>query len=227
MNPLTTSPQHAKITPVTLVLIAKETIPGKVKTRLHPPLSLTQAAELASAAIGDTLRALAPLPAVRRVLLFDGDLTPEDSGDYEVLNQVSGTLDERLAAMFDTVDGPTLLIGMDTPQVSPADLAPVFAAWPDEVDAFFGPATDGGFWALGLAKPDGALVRGIPMSRDDTGARQLERLRSVGLRVELLPTLSDVDTFDDAVAVAALAPTGTFAATLARFVALDPALVLA
>jgi glycosyltransferase A (GT-A) superfamily protein (DUF2064 family) len=203
----------------TLILIAKETIPGRVKTRLHPPLSLAQAAELAAASIADTLAAIAPLPATRRVLLFDGDNAPVGTEAYEVIPQVSGGLDERLAAIFDECDGPTILIGMDTPQVRASDLAPAFAEWPSDVDAFFGPASDGGFWALGMAEPRGDLIRGVPMSRDDTGRIQLQRLVDAGLSVGMLPELRDVDTISDARAVAQLAPRGTFASTLSAFTA--------
>ncbi len=200
----------------TLVVIAKETVPGRVKTRLHPPLSLEQAAELAAAAIADTLAAVAHIQATRRILLFDGNQLPSGSEQYEVMNQVEGDLDMRLGAMFDEVDGPTVLIGMDTPQVTAEILSPMFGGWPDDVDAWFGPATDGGFWALGLARPDGDLLRGVPMSRADTGQIQLTRLQDAGLRVRQLPALEDVDTFDNAVSVANLAPEGRFAATLAR-----------
>jgi glycosyltransferase A (GT-A) superfamily protein (DUF2064 family) len=203
----------------TLILIAKETIPGRVKTRLHPPLSLAQAAELAAASIADTLAAIAPLPATRRVLLFDGDNAPVGTEAYEVIPQVSGGLDERLAAIFDECDGPTILIGMDTPQVRASDLAPAFAEWPSDVDAFFGPASDGGFWALGMAEPRGDLIRGVPMSRDDTGRIQLQRLVDAGLSVGMLPELRDVDTISDARAVAQLASRGTFASTLSAFTA--------
>jgi rSAM/selenodomain-associated transferase 1 len=200
----------------TIILIAKETIPGKVKTRLHPPLSLEQAATLAAASISDTLAAIAPLDAARRVLLFDGERVPEGTAGYEVMPQVAGDLDERLAAAFDACDGPVILIGMDTPQLTAADLAPAFD-WPEGVDAFFGPASDGGFWALGMADPRGDLIRGVPMSRDDTGSIQLARLVDAGLEVAMLPELRDVDTIFDALSVAASAPDGTFAATLAGF----------
>lgn len=206
----------------TLVLIAKEPIPGRVKTRLHPPLSHEQAAELAAAAIDDTLAALRELPASRRILLFEGARPPIAAAGYEVIPQSAGGLDERLAAIFDRLDEPMLLIGMDTPQLTAANLAPAFGDgafgdWPDGIDAWFGPAADGGWWALGMREPDGGLIRGIPTSRDDTGALQLARLRAAGLRVGLLPELVDVDTIDDALTVAAEAPAGGFAATLARF----------
>ena len=197
-------------------MIAKETIPGKVKTRLHPPLSLEQAASLAALSIGDTLAAVESLPAGRRVLLFDGVVTPAGSENYDVVHQVSGDLDERLAAIFDALTGPTILIGMDTPQVTALDLAPAFD-WPAGVDAFFGPASDGGFWALGMADPRGDLIRGVPMSREFTGRIQLQRLVDAGLNVHMLPELTDVDTFDDALLVARLAPQTAFAAAVARY----------
>ncbi|TDW30722.1 TIGR04282 family arsenosugar biosynthesis glycosyltransferase [Cryobacterium psychrophilum] len=197
-----------------LVVIAKECLPGRVKTRLHPPLSLEQAALLAAASLDDTLTAVASLPATRRVLAFDGDIPPAAAAGWEILPQVSGSLDERLAAIFDTFDEPTVLIGMDTPQVTAELLAPVFAS-DAETDAWLGLAEDGGFWALAMNKPNGALILGVPMSRGDTGAHQLDRLTDAGLRVSQLPPLVDVDTIDDAHFVAAAAPHGHFAVTLA------------
>jgi glycosyltransferase A (GT-A) superfamily protein (DUF2064 family) len=201
----------------TLVIIAKETIPGRVKTRLHPPLSFEQAAELAAAAIQDTLAAVAGLPAERRILAFDGNRYPPGSESYEKVPQVSGGLDARLGAIFDECEGPTVLIGMDTPQLTARDIAPVFDAWSPDVDAWFGPASDGGFWSLALREPDGDLIRGVPMSRDDTGALQLHNLHAAGLRVGYLPELTDVDTIDNAREVARLIPGSAFATTLSGF----------
>jgi uncharacterized protein len=200
----------------TLIVIAKEPLPGKAKTRLHPPFSLEQAAELAAAAIDDTLAAVAELPARRRFLLFDGDNPPSAAHGYEIVHQTSGGLDERLAAGFDAVTGAAVLIGMDTPQLTAADLAPAFEDWGD-VDAWFGPADDGGFWALGLPGGRGDVIRGVPMSRDDTGAHQLARLTAAGLRVGMLRELTDVDTVDDARRVAAEAPATAFARLFAEF----------
>ena len=200
----------------TIVLIAKEPLPGKVKTRLHPALSYEQAAELAAASIDDTLATLAQLPATRRILAFDGERIPCAAAGYEVLPQSAGTLDQRLGAIFDHAEGPTILVGMDTPQVAVSDLAAAFTAWPSGLDAWFGPANDGGFWALGMARPTGDLIRGVPMSQDDTGAIQFSRLRQAGLSVGLLPRLTDVDEIADAHEVASLAPSTLFASTLAR-----------
>lgn len=107
-------------------------------------------------------------------------------------------------------DGPTLLLGMDTPQVTPG----LLAAGLDftEADAWFGPADDGGFWALGLAEADPALLLGVPMSVAHTGEVQRQRLAEAGLAVRDLPELCDVDTPADAARVAATAPRTRFAA---------------
>jgi glycosyltransferase A (GT-A) superfamily protein (DUF2064 family) len=206
----------------TLIVIAKQPLPGRAKTRLHPPLSLEQAAQLAGAAIDDTLAVGNAVAASRRILLFEGDLPPASADGWETLPQVGGDLDERLAVAFDAVSGPTLLIGMDTPQLAADDLAVVFEGWPDDIDAWFGPASDGGFWALGLREPRGDLIRGVPMSRDDTGDLQLQRLAEAGLRVGMLRSLTDVDSYRDACRVAALAPATAFGRLLARLTA-DPA----
>ncbi len=104
---------------------------------------------------------------------------------------------------------------MDTPQVTPELLTVDFAG----CDAYFGPAEDGGFWALGLAEPDPALLLGVPMSTPATGAVQIDRLIGAGLRVRDLPCLRDVDTAADAEAVAAAAPHTRFATELARLTA--------
>ncbi|MBT2908603.1 MULTISPECIES: DUF2064 domain-containing protein [Streptomyces] len=198
---------------VALLVIAKEPRPGRVKTRLTPPFTSEEAAALAEASLADTLDAVARTPARRRVLVLDGEPGPWLPAGVEVVPQCAGGLDERLAAAFAGCDGPALLIGMDTPQVTPELLTVDFA----DCDAWFGPAADGGFWALGLADPDPELLRGVPMSTPYTGAAQRRRLD--GLRVRDLPLLRDVDTAEDAVAVADAAPDGRFAARLARLTA--------
>jgi len=192
----------------TLLVIAKEPVPGRVKTRLVPPCTSEQAAALAEAALADTLHAVLAAPARRRVLVLDGEPGPWLPPGFEVVPQCGGGLDERLAGAFAAVTGPALLVGMDTPQLTPGLLT---VDWED-TDAWFGPAADGGFWGLGLRVPDAALIRGVPMSTADTGAVQQARLQAAGLRVADLPRLRDVDTAADAVAVACQAPLTRFAA---------------
>jgi glycosyltransferase A (GT-A) superfamily protein (DUF2064 family) len=194
----------------TLLVIAKQPVAGRVKSRLVPPYSHQQAATLAAAALADTLHAVLATPARRRVLVLDGVPGPWLPAGFEVIQQVGGGLDERLAAAFAAVSGPALIVGMDTPQVTPQLLAP---SW-DGVDAWLGPAVDGGFWALGLREPDPGHVRGVPMSTPWTGTAQRDRLEAAGLQVADLPLLRDVDTAADAAAVAAVAPHTRFAAAL-------------
>jgi glycosyltransferase A (GT-A) superfamily protein (DUF2064 family) len=203
-----------------VVLLAKEPVPGRVKTRLHPPLSLEDAARIAAAAIDDTLDVLAGVPAAARVLAFDGENAPAGARDYRMLRQTEGPLDVRLGAVFDALAGrPVLLVGMDTPQLTADMIAPALGPWPDGVDAWFGPATDGGWWALALREARGDLLRGVPTSRSDTGDLQLARLRDAGLGVAMLPMLTDVDDIDDAVAVARLTPGSRFARAVEQAVA--------
>lgn len=201
---------------ITVVVIAKECLPGRVKTRLSPPLTPQQAAELAAVSLDSTLRTVNCLPVARRILYFDGNsaAAPAAAAGFELQPQSPGGLDERLAALFDRCDGPTLLVGMDTPQLSTAHLEPVLLRWTANLDAWFGPAADGGFWALGLRRPDGDLLRGVSMSQPDTGAQQLQRLLNAGLRVGWLPQLTDVDDIGAAVSVADTIPTSRFSATL-------------
>jgi len=197
---------------ITVAVVAKECLPGKVKTRLTPALSPEGAARVASASLSDTLSTVRALPADRRVLFFDGDVVPESADGFDVLHQPGGGLDERLGFLFDAIDGPLLLVGMDTPQVSTGALAPVFDQ--PQRDAWFGPAEDGGFWSLYLHDPTGDLLRGVPMSQDDTGAVQLARLTDAGLDVGILGELLDVDTMPDAERVAELAPDSGFTQAL-------------
>ncbi|MDB1088613.1 glycosyltransferase [Streptomyces sp. ACA25] len=191
----------------TLLVIAKEPLPGRVKTRLTPPFSPQQAARLAEASLADTLDTVLRVPAARRVLVLEGRPGPWLPPGFEVVPQATGGLDERIAAAFAGCAGPALLIGMDTPQVTPALLAPATGpgGWPTPCTAWIGLAEDGGFWALGMARPDPALVRGVPMSTSVTGREQLRRLTGAGLDVHRLPELRDMDTAQDAAVIARIA----------------------
>src|SRR3954454_14382094 len=64
---------HSPTSAVALAVIAKAPVPGRVKPRLCPPSTGTEAAELAAASLHDTLAAVAATPAPRRVLVLDGD----------------------------------------------------------------------------------------------------------------------------------------------------------
>lgn len=204
-----------------VVVIAKEPVPGRVKTRLTPPFTPLEAAGLAEAALADTLAAVAGTTVARRVLALDGTSGPWLPPGFDVIGQRGAGLDERIAwALCDarvTMPLPVVLIGMDTPQVTPDLLAA--AAEPlvsRTADATFGMAEDGGFWLLGLREVDPALILGVPMSQPDTGSRQLARLEQAGLRIRMLPELTDVDTVSEAERIAAITPGSRFEARMTR-----------
>ena len=204
---------------VHLIVLAKSPVPGRVKTRLCPPFSPVQAAALAQAALGDTLAAVAATPAVARTAVLEGPAGDWLPASFHVLPQRGRGLDERLAAAYDDAwalhPAPLLLVGMDTPQLTPALLAAAAGQLlSDGTDAVLGLAADGGWWALGLRRPDAALLLGVPMSTAETGAHQHSRLLQASLSIGMLPVLTDVDTAEDAVAVAAGCPSSRFADAL-------------
>ena len=197
------------MTDAQLLVVTKAPVPGRSKTRLCPPCTPDQAAAIAAAAVADTLDAVRAAPVARRVVALDGPPGRLDLSGCDVVPQVAGDLGTRLAAAVAEAmragPAPTLLIGMDTPQVT-ADLLTacldrLVAAGPGT--AVLGGAPDGGWWALGLhtAAPAAALAS-VPMSRADTGALTRAALRDAGLAVLELPELTDIDHFPDALAVA-------------------------
>jgi len=198
---------------VQFLVLAKAPVPGRVKTRLCPPCTPEEAARIAAAALADTMDTVAATPAVRRTLVLDGD-HPHPPG-WRLRVQRGDSLGERLANAFADTRRPgvaTVLVGMDTPQLTPSVLTA--AARLVDVDATFGPAVDGGWWVLGLRDPTHAeVLADIPTSTATTGADTLAALRRRGLRVTLLPRLRDVDTVADLPPVVAACPPGS------RFVA--------
>jgi glycosyltransferase A (GT-A) superfamily protein (DUF2064 family) len=196
-----------------VVVITKAPEPGRSKTRLSPPCTPDQAAGIAAAAVGDTLDTVRAAPVAGRVVALDGHPGPLDLDGFVVVPQVEGDLGTRLAAAFADAmaDGPvpTLLIGMDTPQVTPELL--MRATWLLEATgpgtAVLGTAPDGGWWALGLhsAEP-AAVLADVPMSRDDTAVLTRKALEATGITVLDLPELTDIDHFPDALTVAGECP---------------------
>lgn len=195
-----------------LIVLAKAPHAGAVKTRLCPPLAPEQAAAVAEAALLDTLDAVIAARAARTVLVLDGEPGAWLPRGCELLPQRSGDLSVRLADAFADVGGLALLIGMDTPQVTPELLIAGLRALTEAgKDAVLGHTFDGGYWAIGLRRPDRRVFTDVPMSTERTGAVQLSRLLELGLRVGELPRLRDVDRYEDALAVAHEAPRTRFA----------------
>ena len=179
---------------------------------------------MAAAALLDTLDAVRSSDVAARIVALSGDLVVATYGDeiagsldgFVVIPQRGATFADRLVhAHADAARSglPVLQIGMDTPQAD-SDLLTSAAGilLAEAVDAVLGPATDGGWWALGVSDPaTAAVLAGVPMSRADTGALTRVALEDRGCSITELPTLTDVDTPADARAVgAAMSPASRF-----------------
>lgn len=220
----------AVVTGAHLLVVAKAPVPGEAKTRLGAVVGLELAAELAAAALLDTLEVgAAAFPAGRRHLALTGDLPRAARGEeiraglagWQVRPQRGVSFGERLAAAHADVaeavgaDAPVVQIGMDTPQVTEGALLAVGDALAD-ADAALGVAEDGGWWALALRDPYAAAVLAdVPMSTPHTARDTRLALERRGLSVADLPVLRDVDTDADADAVAAACGDRRFARTWA------------
>ena len=205
-----------------VLVVAKSPVAGRVKTRLGAEIGMAAAAEIAAAALLDTMAACrAGFGADACLLSLSGDFADAVRGDeltraaegWSVARQRGSTFAERLAnAHLDVPPGgPVVQVGMDTPQLTPALLADVAAATEDH-DAVLGPAEDGGWWVLALRRPSAARsLHDVPMSTPTTYDDTLRALLGEGLDVAVGATLRDVDTVEDADAVAAQAGDGEFA----------------
>ncbi|MHA7649822.1 TIGR04282 family arsenosugar biosynthesis glycosyltransferase [Mycobacterium sp. ML4] len=198
--------------PVTVLVVAKAPQPGRAKTRLAATVGDRLAAEIAAAALLDTLDAVMATPVAARVVALTGDLDAAANADelrrrlesFTVVAQRGDDFADRLAnahADAGRCGHPVLQIGMDTPQVS-AGLLTQCARRLLQSAAVLGMALDGGWWVLGVHNPALAgCLRGVPMSQPDTGELTLKALRGSGIEVDLVQRLADVDVIDDVAAV--------------------------
>lgn len=209
------------MTAIRFLVVAKAPHPGHVKTRLGAEIGHEVAADVAAAALLDTMVACREAVGPGRCHLallgaLDGAAREEELRDglagWTVRPQRGDGFAARLAhAHLDLGRGPIVQIGMDTPQVDERLLDQV-AGQLDGRDAVLGPAVDGGWWVLALRDPTDARALGrVPMSRDTTGRDTRAALEAAGLDVAEAAELLDVDTAADAEAVAAAIPDSAFA----------------
>ena len=208
--------------PVTLLVVAKAPEPGRAKTRLAATVGDRVAADIAAAALMDTLDAAAAAPVAARVVALTGDLDRAAGAaeirqrleSFTVIGQRGDNFADRLAnAHTDAADGyPVLQIGMDTPQVT-AELLASCAGRLLATPAVLGLACDGGWWVLGVRTPATAeCLRTVRMSQPDTGELTLKALRDTGIDVTTVQRLADFDVVDDVAAVRdACGPASRFA----------------
>lgn len=189
-----------------LLVMAKRPFAGRTKTRLCPPFSLAQAAQLYDCFLRDALDIVRHLPHISPFIAY---APPEEEAyfqelapDFERVPQLGATLGERLdfvltetlAAGFEQVAA----INSDSPTLPPTYLAQAFAQLDDDaIDVVVGPCEDGGYYLIGWKQPHPRLVREVQMSTPDVLRDTLEIARQEKLRVALLPTWYDVDTMSD------------------------------
>jgi uncharacterized protein len=200
--------------PATVLVVAKAPEPGLAKTRLAATLGDRVAADIAAAALLDTLDAVADAPVANRVVALTGDLDRAAGAEelrerlrsFTVIDQRGDSFADRLVnAHADAGERfprhPVLQIGMDTPQVSAGLLADC-ARQLLGAAAVLGLARDGGWWVLGVQSPAAAeCLRDVPMSQSDTGELTLNALHGNGFDVTLVQRLADVDVVADIAAV--------------------------
>jgi glycosyltransferase A (GT-A) superfamily protein (DUF2064 family) len=192
------------------LVVAKAPVPGRVKTRLGAVIGMDAAARIAAAALLDTVTSCRAAFEECHLAL-DGDLRGACSEEalrdqltgWRIHPQRGSSLGERLVAAHADAggDGPTVQVGMDTPQLTPRDLLEVAAA-STPGNAVLGPAADGGWWVLALQDPAAATgLAGVPMSRPDTYLRTSRALERAGRTIVVARMLRDVDTLADGHAV--------------------------
>jgi len=182
-----------------LAVFARSPVPGRVKSRLTPALPARLAAALYSGLLADTFLAAAGAAADERWVCWADEPGPAPGG-FRSRTQRGDDLGERLRNAFEALLAAdadrALIVGSDTPALTPAHLEEAFAALATH-DVVLGPSDDGGYWCIGLGRAAPELFRDIPWSTRDVLTRTLVRAHGAGLRVATVRTLADLDTPHD------------------------------
>jgi rSAM/selenodomain-associated transferase 1 len=209
-----------------VLVIAKAPVPGRAKTRLVPPLDAEQAAGLQRAMLLDTLDAcraelddvaiLHADPAEAQELERIAPGTPLLLQDGRGLEDALGRALERHAA-----GGPVAIVSSDVPGLPRGSLHRTFAALREGADVVLGPAHDGGYWLIAMARFHPEALREIPWSTPAVLGVTRARCHAAGLRVELLEPWRDVDTVADLAFLGHAARTLAAPQTVAALAALE------
>jgi len=189
----------------TLIVFAKQPVPGKVKTRLMPHLSPEACAALYSGFIRDTVHTASSASADSWVLAYDppgaaSAMRPFAPAGWDLVPQGDGDLGSRmhsaLAAHLIHPGDCAVLIGTDVPSLPAAHLNRAFDLL-TEVDIVLGPSTDGGYYLVGLRAPEERLFSDITWSSSAVFAQSATRARTLRKTLGLVPPWHDVDTAED------------------------------
>jgi len=190
-----------------LAVMAKRPQAGEVKTRLCPPLTPDEAAQLALSFFLDKLDQVRRVPGVARFLAFfppDAEaFFRSQTGDaFSLLPQRGNDLGERLADLAERLLGEgypaVTIVGTDSPTLPDAVLQEAHGALAqDRADVVLGPTDDGGYYLIGLRRPIRDLFRDIAWSTDAVLRQTVAKAEAAGLRTHILPTWYDVDVASD------------------------------
>jgi rSAM/selenodomain-associated transferase 1 len=188
----------------TLLVVAKKPTPGQTKTRLCPPLTPIQAADLYDCFLYDTLDTMRKVPGVHRVIGY----LPEDAlGYFRQLAHDMGLTCQRGSSLGERLDhlltetlaggsGRVVVMDSDSPTLPVDYISQAFERLAG-VDVVLGPTRDGGYYLIGLKQPQPHLLRQVQMSTPHVLTDTLALAKATGLTVSLLPTWYDVDTIAD------------------------------
>lgn len=185
-----------------LAIFAKTPLPGRVKTRLSPPLSLRKAADLYRCMLLDTIARVGAIDA-DTVIFHEGnrEFFREAAPDATLIHQHGGGLGMRLERAFDELGamgyGARVVIGTDAPDLPLQYIGEAFARLEAGADAVFGPAADGGYYLVAVRGSYGELFQEIPWSGEQVLEKSLKQAENSNLSVSLLPRWYDVDSYDD------------------------------
>lgn len=185
-----------------LAIFAKTPLPGLVKTRLSPPLSLQQGAELYRCMLLDTIARVQELNA-DTVLFYEGehDFFHKAASHATLIRQHDGGLGTRLEQAFDQLAElgyhSRVVIGSDAPDLPLVYLEDAFARLEAGSDTVFGPASDGGYYLVAVRGGMGSIFQGIPWSTEKVLETSLKQAQASGFSSTLLPPWYDVDSYQD------------------------------
>lgn len=189
-----------------IIVFAKAPEPGFAKTRLAPALGAGGAAVLAARLARRTLD-IATRSAVGPVTLACAPDTTHPFFELcrrrhgvTLVAQGEGDLGARMhRALVATLTrhAGAVLIGTDVPGLAAADLAQAASALHDGAEVVLGPATDGGYWLIGVGRGEPALFEGVAWSTAAVLAQTRARVAALGWRDVLLAERADVDRPED------------------------------
>jgi rSAM/selenodomain-associated transferase 1 len=189
-----------------LVILTKFPEPGQSKTRLVPPLSSAEAAGLAHALLLDQLQNLTAFTAARLFIAFTPPsavnffeaLLPRENSCFP---QQGHSLGDRMRHAFDVLFSKgferVILIGADLPAIPLEALTDAIAALENQIEIVLGPASDGGYYLLGMNRPIPEIFEGMSWSQPDVLAVTTAKLVSLNKKFKLISPWYDIDTIDD------------------------------